>query len=525
MPDKIVALNAQPGIQRDGTKFASRRWSDGLWCRFQRGLPRKIGGYKLISDTIQEIVYGMIVVNNTPNFNIFMGTESHLYAQQIDFFGNPLGAVSVIYTPFGFPTSPFNIWSFDYLYDDTSTSNSLIAHAAPNLSTIENDINRPVYFGPVNAGVPLIPAFTNVPPGQVAGDYYVSGGVVSLHPYLLIFGNNGFVAWSAANDPSTVLSSARITSSKIVAGFQVRAGNSSPGGLLWSLDSVIRVTLTTSPPVLFTFDTVTSESSVFAPKTIVEYDGIFYWISVDRFLQYTGVVQEIPNDTNLNFFFNNVDYAYSQKTWGTKSTQYGEIWWPFPTKDTASTPNPTHECNWAIVYNVREKTWYDTPLERSSGYFSEVFADPIWTGNAPNVDFGYDVWIHDIGVDENRNNVLTVIPSSITSPDITFCATGPDGNWSGIDKQVELYRLEPDFLLSGNMTLTVDGKNYAQSPVSSEPIYQATITPTTEKLDIRQQRRQMTLKFETPEFGTTTTGGDFQMGQNLLIFRLGDGHQ
>ena len=38
-------MTALPGIQRDGTALASNRYTDGEWVRFQRGLPRKIGGY------------------------------------------------------------------------------------------------------------------------------------------------------------------------------------------------------------------------------------------------------------------------------------------------------------------------------------------------------------------------------------------------------------------------------------------------------------------------------------------------
>jgi hypothetical protein len=42
------------------------------------------------------------------------------------------------------------------------------------------------------------------------------------------------------------------------------------------------------------------------------------------------------------------------------------------------------ECNDAIIYNVRENTWYDagTALgtRRSAGYFSQVFAFPVAAG-------------------------------------------------------------------------------------------------------------------------------------------------
>jgi len=37
---KVISLTIQAGIQRDGTQFSSLKYVDGLWVRFQRGLPR-----------------------------------------------------------------------------------------------------------------------------------------------------------------------------------------------------------------------------------------------------------------------------------------------------------------------------------------------------------------------------------------------------------------------------------------------------------------------------------------------------
>jgi hypothetical protein len=46
MTAKVVTLQVKPGIQRDGTLFASPTYVDGKWCRFQNALPRKMGGYR-----------------------------------------------------------------------------------------------------------------------------------------------------------------------------------------------------------------------------------------------------------------------------------------------------------------------------------------------------------------------------------------------------------------------------------------------------------------------------------------------
>jgi hypothetical protein len=86
------------------------------------------------------------------------------------------------------------------------------------------------------------------------------------------------------------------------------------------------------------------------------------------------VVKEIPNTMNQNYFFDNLNYDQRQKVWATKVPRYGEIWWFYPRGDAT-------ECTDAIIYNVRENTWYDAGeargAQRSAGYFSQVFAYPV----------------------------------------------------------------------------------------------------------------------------------------------------
>jgi hypothetical protein len=86
---------------------------------------------------------------------------------------------------------------------------------------------------------------------------------------------------------------------------------------------------------------------------------------------------DMTNDMNQNYFFDNLNYAQRQKVWGTKVTRFGEIWWFYPRGDST-------ECNDAIIYNVREKTWYDAGSSvgatRTAGYFSQIFTYPVMAG-------------------------------------------------------------------------------------------------------------------------------------------------
>ena len=62
--EKLTILNAQPGIQKDGTQLDSRSWIDGQHCRFQRGKPRKMGGYQELIGTLNNVPRGTVRTND-----------------------------------------------------------------------------------------------------------------------------------------------------------------------------------------------------------------------------------------------------------------------------------------------------------------------------------------------------------------------------------------------------------------------------------------------------------------------------
>lgn len=446
MTEKVFALDTKPGIQRDGTVFAKDFYNDGLWVRFQRGLPRKIGGYQEITNQMTGPSRGMWV-NPTNGFTqVFSGYNNGLQELVIDDNGVGGGISDFTFTAGSFTPSDLNMWQFDGFYDVLGQGVSiLVAHPGQNLTQIDSTANTPVLGGDINAfnmrkvGVftqsattvntsatitlaavnPLvgagqtitgtgIPANTTVvsvstttvvmsnaatASGTVTltfdNNVSVSGGVVSLHPYLFVYGNNGLIKnCSAGNTDDWVSADANetnVATGKIVQGLPVRGGSNAPSGLFWSLDSLIRVsynptTITsgaTSITQYWRYDIISSQSSILSSQSAIEYDGVYYWCGVDRFLMYNGVVKEIPNNMNQNWFFDNLNYSQRQKVWVTKVPRFGEIWWFYPRGDAT-------ECTDAIIYNIRENTWYDAGqavgARRSAGYFSQVFHYPINAG-------------------------------------------------------------------------------------------------------------------------------------------------
>jgi hypothetical protein len=87
MTKKVFAIDTQPGVQRDGTIFDMNFYTDGRWVRFQRGRPRKIGGYRAITQDAHGYSRG-IYVNSVDGINqIFNGYNNGLEVIIIDNLG------------------------------------------------------------------------------------------------------------------------------------------------------------------------------------------------------------------------------------------------------------------------------------------------------------------------------------------------------------------------------------------------------------------------------------------------------
>jgi hypothetical protein len=425
MAEQIVQIKSAPGIKRDGTKFEGDQYVDGQWVRFQRGLPRKIGGYRSINKFLRDLPRALHEYTQDLLTYVHAGSASRVERFYID------GAYNTSVITNRTPTSGFtlddgNMWQFATAYD-TTNGNQIVAQVAPNLNCICNSDGGALFVGDL-LGTTALTQVTTVP-----ANFSVTGGVATLPPYTFAFGNDGYAAWSVPNDPADFTGSgagnAYITGQKIVKAMPLRGGpGNSPSGLFWSADSLIRGTYIGGTAV-FQFDTISAQSSILAANSVIEYDGIFYWIGTDRFLMFNGVVREVENNLNLNFFFDNLNYAQRQKVFAYKVPRFGEIWWCFPFGDST-------EPNHAVIYNVRENTWYDTELPndgRGAGLFPAVFRKPLLSGVAPQEAEAFSVAINAAGTGYVAGNTLAVVGGIGTiTTELTVSTVDGTGGITGV---------------------------------------------------------------------------------------------
>jgi len=386
---QIYTLVSQAGIKRDGTTFESVEFTDGVWTRFQRMVPKKMGGYRQMFKEPNGVPRGLILnAYNGVNY-MFLG-----YNNGLDVFttGTSLGQGSGPYaaTLTNFTPDNRNLWQFDMQYSPQGGNLEVLAHPGVNLINIDNSIKTPVLVGNL---LPTSGAWSFSQLADTSGStptnqpISVDGGVCVLYPFIFVYGSNGFIANNNVNSTyanqvltdwnGPLANQVNMAAGKIVKGVPIRGGSYSPSGLFWATDSLIRVSFTGSTPY-WKYDIISSQISILSSSSVVEMDGVYFWAGTDRFYLYNGAVQVLPNDKNINWFYDNLNFQQRQKVWATKVPRFNEIWFFYP-RGTAT------ECNDAIIYNVKDKIWYDAGqaigAQRSCGYTTEVFPSPVWCGN------------------------------------------------------------------------------------------------------------------------------------------------
>lgn len=546
MASNLVQLSFKPGIQRDGTSFQGDQCQNGQWVRFQRGKPKKIGGMIAAVDTIDDSLQNLILVSGM----LLLPTNNN---QILYYIPNALGIVSgtIDTTTFGFLTSHNLIAGFDN-YQAIWQTETIIKIPAPvngvaqapqqlvvflatnNITGIAQNTASQLFYG--DTATPNVP-LTQVDINLAGIEPLINGGMCFSNPYLFLYGSNGLVQYSTNTDPLNFNTNAvdpaddefvtagsfAISNDKVIYGHPIRGGTNSPAILFWTLSSVVRIYNTGTNAVEFQKDVLSTSTSILSSRCVVEYDGLFFWVGTDRFFVFNGIVDELPNNTNLNYFFDNIDMNYRQSVFGVKNTKYGEIWWFYPEKEgTPGRPNVNPGVNTrALIYNKRENNWYDTAISRTDGIFSDDLGFLVTYGlGLVNPGSTY-LWRHEFGVAQVVTQTISPIPSSFTTPIFGWSCFNPvnsiynSSRGQPVDRWIDLKRLEPNFILAptDQMTLTVNVQTYSASPVISTdaiPFY-----GNTEKLDLRVQGRQMSLTFAST--------ANFEMGNNMLLFGIGDG--
>ena len=523
MAPQPFPLDFQPGIQRDGTAFDSRSYLDAQWCRWRLKRPRKMGGYSLITGAVQGIPRKIHGFYSGSQIYWHLGTTAGLFQVITDILGNFISTADR--TPAAFTPGPNVTWSMDALFDTTSTVVQLVAHAVPDGNYVASTTQTIPYLGLVSANTPLT-QFSN--PGVSMPATWIqpnfAGSILCVQPFVFAFDIAGLVQWSAPNlalylgvtGGSSGAGQARVSAQKLIAGAPLRGGGAQqPAAIFWSLSEVI-VASYVGTPVWFSFSTVSPSSSILSANSVIEYDGLYFWAGVDRFLVFNGTVTEVKNEQNQDWFFNNLTPGYESLTFAFKVPRFGEIWW-------CACMFGSTVPNYACILNVRDNFWYDTLLPnggRGAGLYAQGAKFPVMTGvvnggAGPGSSFGF--WRHENGVDQNINGTLSAIRSYYE----TSYFGGP-ANTPPDEHGIRFAQLEPDFEQTGDMQVNLIGTANARAPEVIGP----TVTMPAVPAVPQEQRVSFTPTMPTRllrlHVESNVVGGNYISGKQLGHGQQGD---
>jgi hypothetical protein len=518
---RLYPLLMKPGIQRDGTSFQSDYCIDGQWMRFQRGRPRKIGGYIAIEGqyysppainlmTFSSEGNAFWAVNQKGNNNssgyVFIYQGNELFQISLS-FNNAKEGYWLMDGPVSYGGQSCLLLNFVYDRENMHANTPCQLYLVPLINNYRmTDQNKIIL--PTNDSLTL------------------NGGMRLVPPFLFVWGMKGAVAWSDVRDiknfdiqnenGTSTPGLIRISNDKVIQGHPIRGGAQSPAILFWTMNSLVRLLNVSPDSYDFKVDVISKNVSILSRLSVVEYDGLFFWPGTDRFFVYNGTVQEVPNTLNLNWFFDNVDMSKRQQVVGVRNQKYGEIWWFYPDKRDKKSYNTR-----ALIYNKQENTWYDTKINRDAAWYDDASGVMFAAGQNLAENGEWQVWQHEQGtVEQDYKRNVSPIPASLQTPVISWASVGPQKEDIGLDRQLILTRLEPDFKMEKgfpeksalpSVTASIQIKQYAQDNAVSQPL--GIITPATNILSANIAGRQMSPVFSSNDH--------FEMGNVLLQFDIG----
>lgn len=188
--------------------------------------------------------------------------------------------------------------------------------------------------------------------------------------------------------------------------------------LVWT-DTALYSQQYLGPPYVWGFQSLTAESSLISPNAVVTANNMVFWMGIDKFYAYNGVVQTLPSKVR-KYVFENMNIAQAWQVFAGLNEGFSEIWWYY-----CSTSSRTVDSY--VIYNYVENTWAygNTASPTAPGYaaartawtYSPIRAFPIAAGYAANGTDGTLIY-HENGVDDGTTNPPSAIQSFAQSSDV-----------------------------------------------------------------------------------------------------------
>ena len=313
-------------------------------------------------------------------------------------------------------------------------------------------------------------------------------GTTTQDPLLIRFSNQGSVTeWSSTG--TTTAGDLPIGSGSQF----VQAVETKREILVWT-DSSLNSLRYIGGDLIFGITPLANNITIMGPRAAVASEDIVFWMGIDNFYIYSGQTQQLQC-TVKEKVFSDFNLDQKDKVFAGINSEFGEVWWFYPSIENSLENGGTGENDKYVVYNYLEQVWYYGTLSRTAWLDRGTKDFPI----SANTN-GY-LYNHEIGFDDDG----TAIDSYIESAPIDI----GDG-----DKFVYVRRLIPDLTFFGSTeasspqaTFTVKARNFPGASFDESESGNAVRTASTpvekytEQLHLRVRGRSFAFRVESEALG------------------------
>ena len=199
------------------------------------------------------------------------------------------------------------------------------------------------------------------------------------------------------------------------------------------------------PPFTFGIQQLASNTTIISPQAAAAVEDSVFWMGNDNFYVYAGQTQAIPCTVRDKIFLN-FNYQQQEKVVAGVNSQWGEVFWFYPSLDNSVENGGTGENDKYVVYNYIEKVWYFGNLSRTAWIDRGLRTYPIAAG-------GQYLYNHEFGEDDDSSAMSSFIESSPID-------IGDGDQFSLIRRVIPDFTFEGSSVSDPTVDLTLKTRNY-----------------------------------------------------------------
>ncbi len=245
---------------------------------------------------------------------------------------------------------------------------------------------------------------------------------------------------------------------------------------------------------IFQFTPLATNISIMGPHSVIDVNGVVYWMGTDNFYMYNGVVQVLPTTLDKYVFSQfgagEPNFTQKEKCYCAMNAMYNEVWWFYPLA--TETENGHY-----IKYNWLENVMDYGTMSRTAWEDRSIFSKPY------AMDSSGRLYIHEEGTDADGQPMDSYITTA-------YFDIG-DG-----DELLYINKFVPDVVIpnGSQIQITLYFKSYPH-PNATEVIKGPySFSDSSGKISVRGRGRQMAIKFSC-----NTNGSMFELGKMRISYQ------